>query len=1561
MSKKRPDPANPNAPRGGSDASDPALYVPMALQALVVNDHNQNDDFTQVSPRYQFLSKDTRLGEPLNRPFFDGKEKPGVHLHWILPAALTQGRQEEQDQPVFPPVPDRWAIVRTLSDGKAVQSTRSWVLFSNALLEKPLDGQQTTEWPALRDWLQGRGSAAAIHKHLGMWIEVTDGQTSVPSTFLDQPLTAVGDGQPSFAAFYPSCRTVFGFRDQVEQDPDYVEGMLASYSVVGWFSNTANDPLATEAQDLWEKVPPETDDSTFYWWLPELGWRLPTDEDLPSDVPHRTLCQGQLSGVDPANRDSAVPDPASIEVAAGNTVAEAMAAYIGKGDPAEAALLEAFQNHLLDQYGSEFFKDEVAMDRHSRSFRRFGGDPRWTIRRQLASGADGDPLGLTAAAGQETAAAVPKSYFTRLAALNTSEAKLSSALEDLRALRQELFSAWYFTVLKDPDKPFEAADFDKFVAEIKSLTEEVADLETQRDGRRQELKEAIEKHLAGWELALEVGDTYWQPNEPVLLMAHAGRSSVYQHQSPLQCRFELVKALTITIGQRTRTIDVADIRKYFPALPDSVLGIPLPQSDLVALYDESFLLGSTMAGPMAEVLIEKYSLDPNEFDNIKISISNLQKSWQPGRSKKPFNGCLPEKLAVANWAAPWNPLIMEWRGFLYPSYVDPKDALENWSLDGNALEWRTDKDPVNDDQPYVEGQILLSSAASNTLEKRLSKYIEEHGGSLPKEEKKELEDIAKRLGQLDVLTQGLSGFNEGLLLRQIGLQLIPLDFTSHETQGQLTKTITDHIADAGSVAPLWPKVKVDAVTTPRPFNPIRAGHLQISDLWLVDAFGQTAKIVEGPTGSNPNYEEFKPIRSETLITPYTDNGQQHNKSLIQLAPRLTQPARLHFDWVSATDDKTPSTADPATSPLIAWMVPNHLDRELWVYDGQGLPLGVLRVGEKIKCGTGVTSRQTVFVPAPGGGEVRNPHLGDLIHALTETPLAETEAFTDLLYILDESLGATASPSNILDTSLAVLTGRPIAVARAAIDITLLGKPTVRPNPESFDPSDWNSDGFEKVPMPVRLGSDVPAQEGLLAYFEGDDYKRCYVRPNAALPTGSSFLVAEHHLQVPATGTPQPLTVLLEPRGEVHAQTPILPTEKLTLPPAQVEQVIQALDVLLPVTPLISAKTAIEIPLSKTLPGHFSWRHFPRPGEVQKKVTIAPPQLNPSLEGAQRVHEGWLNLSQLPPDWSRVSGNPGWSALPPTSPPPNLADGLVVPTTAAIFGPPDHPYVMVVSDGGAWFARRSRSQPPGSTLDWQVIDLPQNVTPRVIAGGATTTLGERLLAYGLFIDDNGDPLSFEIDDPSTPATWKRLAAPPWLVMNGLERTGFQVVTVAGAAAGTETVLALGGSAGQAYYQDIWTSTDGTHWTQAPDAPWSPRRQPGLGAVTAAGASTLYLVGGFAAPAGGSGDRQLKDVWSSNDGITWKPAQAPPWKGRYQPLVLQVGDSLWAMGGFRVGEDHMPRSQTDIWMFDGRDNWQQSLAALPPGCMDGLESEALSAVLNGLGLWGYDPPAALKLAS
>lgn len=220
--------------------------------------------------------------------------KRGAYLHWSLPSPLTHGRYDHKARRiVFPPVPNRWLITRTT---KPEATPKSWIVESDYLyppdekgmaeglrkgaITYPIHSDPTASEPPFRFI----GRAVPLKE----WNRTGDGDY-LP---LSNPLTAIGYGDPTFAAFFPSCRSVFGFYDdELWRD--------AEYSVIGWYSSIALESSAAALVDDLD------------------GWALDV-----SSATRLVCCAASGEVIQPNNGD------VEVQVIVGNTATEALSAYL---------------------------------------------------------------------------------------------------------------------------------------------------------------------------------------------------------------------------------------------------------------------------------------------------------------------------------------------------------------------------------------------------------------------------------------------------------------------------------------------------------------------------------------------------------------------------------------------------------------------------------------------------------------------------------------------------------------------------------------------------------------------------------------------------------------------------------------------------------------------------------------------------------------------------------------------------------------------------------------------------------------------------------------------------------------------------------------------------------------------------------------------------------------------------------------------------------------------------------------------------------------------------------
>jgi hypothetical protein len=144
-----------------------------------------------------------------------------------------------------------------------------------------------------------------------------------------------------------------------------------------------------------------------------------------------------------------------------------------------------------------------------------------------------------------------------------------------------------------------------------------------------------------------------------------------------------------------------------------------------------------------------------------------------------------------------------------------------------------------------------------------------------------------------------------------------------------------HLPHCGPEPELW-----DTHWPTSQFPQWRAGQMFFTRLCVVDRFGRTVDVL-----LEDDAAQFTPI-----VAPNLTRGAQRvhadvaPEALVQMPPRLLQPARLRFDFVSGMNGELIVDHHAATSPICGWLLPNYLDRALLCYDPTGAPLGELRVG-----------------------------------------------------------------------------------------------------------------------------------------------------------------------------------------------------------------------------------------------------------------------------------------------------------------------------------------------------------------------------------------------------------------------------------------------------------------------------------------------------------------------------------------------------------------------------------------------------------------------------------------
>ena len=160
---------------------------------------------------------------------------------------------------------------------------------------------------------------------------------------------------------------------------------------------------------------------------------------------------------------------------------------------------------------------------------------------------------------------------------------------------------------------------------------------------------------------------------------------------------------------------------------------------------------------------------------------------------------------------------------------------------------------------------------------------------------------------------------------------------------------------------------------------------------------------------------------------------------------------------------------------------------------------------------------------------------------------------------------------------------------------------------------------------------------------------------------------------------------------------------------------------------------------------------------------------------------------------------------------------------------------------------------------------------------------------------------------------------WTNLGGVAATSSWVMASASAAFGSRqgypAALAFSNKLwmmagdGGPNYNDVWSSADGTTWSQVtPSAAWDARSYMG----SAVFSNKLWLLGGVIS----SNGALCAEVWSSPNGTNWSMVNRhAAFSNRYGHSVIAFSNKLWVLGGINNAGSTM----RDVWYSPDGTNW------------------------------------------
>ena len=753
------------------------ILVPMTVEALIVNRFGNSREYADIAVNYELLNGVSLLGGVIEPQPFKKRAAPGagVHLHFILPDGLTQGMETENGFD-YPAVPDRYLVTRLTivksTPDKPVITHKSWILESSYVGR---DNVGSISIPEFSD-------KENLCRYLGRTYPYEN--TAPPGEYLSK-LTVLGAGTPYFAACYQTCRSVFGFHDDLK---DVKEGELI-YTVAGWYAERKNSPLygltGTEYEEKLREM----------GFFLGGGWREENDSDL---LLHGAVFHVKWEGED-ADYPTGGPEGA-VRVALGYSSAEALSALAAKEISRQNGrdmyelerILNILQSDLLGELGEidGILKTEDRL--HRGRFGESGKSGEWLLR--PADGNKNSP---------------EESVRAAVSALNKLQKEAESLSDIVESKKTELYDVWYTYMLlySYPPPPFikQPLSQEELLEEGKRILGEIETYRQEwlgKEAKRQRQQENLKSLLADQSFTPEfkmAQEQFFFPEVPVILAAGEGVSRTklfgtdgrFREDGLLSVRREREVITSVSFMEGGGKISW-DSKTIKPFCDEFTQRADVPQA-AYQLYDETAFLY------LAE-----------------------------GGSGKEYTGTLPSAVSVTCFHPPWNPLFLDWRLHFLPSrtQADPDNTMEDWRL--GDIDYSYKGAGEAGELKQYRGRMIITPHAAQGLSDAITRHIEtfRYNETLYRQ----LSAIAGKAKELPVLSQNMSGLNEAFLCKDQAVSF-PI-FGVTKTAVSFADAVRAQVGDYGELS----------LNVNMEFLPVRAGFIRPDALRMIDTFGQTAEL-----------------------------------------------------------------------------------------------------------------------------------------------------------------------------------------------------------------------------------------------------------------------------------------------------------------------------------------------------------------------------------------------------------------------------------------------------------------------------------------------------------------------------------------------------------------------------------------------------------------------------------------------------------------------------------------------------------------------------------------------
>lgn len=1256
--------------------------------------------------------------------------QPGVHLHWKIPDGLNHAMITDEDERLeddhelgieyqnpeqtdvdlteldLPQLPDRWIVIRTSESGTVSRAlnTAAWVIESRTQKVTPLD-----EWTPSHDAPpEADPENTAIGPGLLHWAgtyQTSKGHCTFHDKLdVDQLCGFTAQAKRKVKSSQREAASGKQFPDGSKRG---VNGPL-NYIVIGWYANKELDPLwldSTPTEEEW------------FARMDELGWKI--------DVEGLRKRIAELSPILFFPTKSVSPVVRYMQKSSSDDEGKKRSKDKGKGG------IEKTQNRQMDIGDGSQFRN-LDSDRyeitksssdiiHSSKFAvldlLFKGtplSPLWPRQslyhgstigvRWREKGGKHDIQDLTPDAG-ETAIAIGYNAGEALAALVANEFKDITDRENYEeyiagfnlgilsqltnsagyyGFRQQLHkqtfdsrSGGYYVIEDHSEGSDERNDGDIIVRPSSNTESEptpsryskmarddsflnITKSEVRHDFSRdipdmRDLITPTQSDYRAWTKKRKTADEevryvkipapkFYAPHDPLVLLTtpmrntRDGGDGRFNDDDSLSCRFS---------GQYVEHVGCADPPSISASLTAHA-GIPIEITDLLNemvlmdpcnytiegldnVFEEYYLKGVPLSGDLAKQFC---GICKNPSDHGYYYFFHRHPTSM-------YVGVSPSPVGVNGWSQAWLPIFADFKLqfdldasiHLDDSTDDEDESSAAWSH--GEIDFHPSPPPAtlnHEDTRTIEGRALLSTGAASIISHQLRDLLKLED---------EYDASEERDGNFDGDWEKEEG-DEGVL-ELLAIAYEQMDLLNF-TLAKLCKRFQQEFVD----------------------KPLMAGSVRILKIALVDAFGQT--LVIRTAESEGGIKDVTPAVSISMEkTPVATE--------ILLKPRIPHPSRLSFRLLRADDDTREATLTPLEdddtnhSSVCCFLLPDHVEAAMEVFDNVGSPCGQLRyaepVWEKYDPITAESEWEDALVRTVQWGRLawdtppgtpqaagalpdvnENQHANSFLNKLMKIGLEE-----EMLQEVDEEgrplEGAFSSFMRAIDTTFwaidpfggsgpaypSLLMGRPVAVARAELRLEMDGE---------------ICDQLKKKVFWVRLGCLSKITDGLLGYFVNDDYSHF----NAVYPTeydedskknkpmapkyygeglpfsdDQDYLVFDPVIELRLNQTVK-LTLLMQPQSSVHATTCFIPQKEITIPSSHYDSALSRLAPTFSVGPVLIDLNEVKLPTPLIENTLWSWNYKPATN-VWEETAISPSDDSADiLTYKPTVNEGWLKYNRV---------------------------------------------------------------------------------------------------------------------------------------------------------------------------------------------------------------------------------------------------------------------------------------------------------------------------------------------